>query len=459
MATLYWGPSGGNASGTWDLSTTTNWFSNVGRTTPAGVAPTSADDVVFDGASDNGIAFNVTLGTGAACRNFTATGLDQVMTLTISAAGVSIAGSLIIPASNFVTSGTNTMTFTSTVAGNTITTNGVLLTNSFAFDGVGGEWTLQDACTTSRDFTLTNGTFNLNNYTFTARRLTSRNSNIRAMNFGTGKFVASSNNLFVLDARNATNLTLSGSKDVEFSYSGAVGTRTIYPQNYVETPTFNPNGLFNIKVISGTDIVLLNGATATSSSIDNLDFTGFAGTLTNRPMDIYGDATFSAGMTPSAGTYEYKFAATSGTSQITTNGKTLDFPLSFDGIGGTFEFQDALTQGATKAFTITNGTVKLKAGATSTVGAFATSGSNQKTLQSTLAGSQATLSQASGTVSVSYLTIQDINATGGATWDSLWSNNNVDAGNNTGWVFGDPPITLATEYTYALRSFTQPRRF
>jgi hypothetical protein len=133
--------------------------------------------------------------------------------------------------------------------------------------------------------------------------------------------------------------------------------------------------------------------------------------------------------------------------------------MVFNGIGGTWAFQDALTQGSTRAFTVTNGTVQLKNGVTSTVGAFATSGTNQKFLQSTLAGSQATLSQASGTVNASYLTIQDINATGGATWNALWSNNNVDSGNNTGWFFGDQPIINAVEYTYKIRSFTQPRRF
>jgi len=72
---------------------------------------------------------------------------------------------------------------------------------------------------------------------------------------------------------------------------------------------------------------------------------------------------------------------------------------------------------------------------TSTVGAFTTSGTNQKFLQSTLAGSQATLSQASGAVDASYLTIRDINATGGATWNAFTTNNNVNAGNNLGWDF------------------------
>ena len=103
-----------------------------------------------------------------------------------------------------------------------------------------------------------------------------------------------------------------------------------------------------------------------------------------------------------------------------------------------------MTQGSTRAFTITNGTVKLKAGATSTVGSFVTSGTTQKYLQSTLVGSRATLSQVSGTVSVSYLTIKDIAATGGATWNAYRNLNNIDAGNNTGWDFLSTPVTTTS---------------
>ena len=63
-----------------------------------------------------------------------------------------------------------------------------------------------------------------------------------------------------------------------------------------------------------------------------------------------------------------------GYQQITTAGLALDFFLIFNGVGSTFAFQDALTQGSTRAFTIINGTVKLKDGVTSTVGSFVTSG-------------------------------------------------------------------------------------
>jgi hypothetical protein len=119
--------------------------------------------------------------------------------------------------------------------------------------------------------------------------------------------------------------------------------------------------------------------------------------------------------------------------------------------------QDALTLGSTQTLTMTNGTLKLKAGTTSTVGAFATSGTNAKYLLSTTFGSQATISDASGTNTVQYLTVQDSIATGGAIFDAL-AITNVDAGNNTGWLFSTTP-SIGNEITMRLRSFTQPRRF
>jgi len=169
--------------------------------------------------------------------------------------------------------------------------------------------------------------------------------------------------------------------------------------------------------------------------------------------------TFSAGMTLTAGTAAITFSATSGTQQITTNAKTIDFPLTFSGVGGTFAFQDALTQGSTRAFTITNGTVQLKAGVTSTVGSFVANNANTKFLQSTTPGSQATISQASGTVTVADLSIRDSNAVGGASWTAYVDYENVDAGNNDGWNFGLSPPYESFEPPIKLRSFTQPRRF
>ena len=88
-------------------------------------------------------------------------------------------------------------------------------------------------------------------------------------------------------------------------------------------------------------------------------------------------------------------------------------------------------------------TFQLQATYTTTVNQWEVNGSStgQVTVQSnTLAGAEHTLIQPSGTVSVSYATIKDIDATGGATWNAYTSNGNVDGGNNTGWIFAAPII-------------------
>jgi len=133
--------------------------------------------------------------------------------------------------------------------------------------------------------------------------------------------------------------------------------------------------------------------------------------------------------------------ATSGTQTITSAGQTMDFPLNINGLGNTFTCSDALTLGSTQQLNFVNGTLQLKSGVTSTVGSFVTTGTTMKYLQSTTPGTQATISDASGTNDASYLTIQDIYATGGATWNAFASNQNIDNGNNLGWFFSDQSLT------------------
>ena len=355
-------------TGTWNSTSTANWSASSGGA-PGASAPTSADDVFFDANS----------GTGTCTTD--ATAICHHMTMNSATLGLTLGA-------NF------------TAAGSPV-------------------------------WTLTQGVVNINDYVLTVGAVVFTGATARTLAFGanTGKIVVTLGNVIVINATNVTNLTITGTKRFECTYSGATGTRTIRgPQSAPEAR------LFDVFITAGTDTVAL-AITATPRLYRTLNFDGFSGTLANWPVTIYGDYKLNSSMTLTAGTYATTFAATSGTKQITTSGLTLDFPLTFNGIGGTFAFQDALTQGSANAFTVINGTVQLKNGVTSTVGAFVTSGTNQKFLQSTLAGSQATLSQASGTVSASYLTIKDINATGGATWNAFVTNGNVDAGNNTGWDF------------------------
>ena len=352
------------------------------------------------------------------------------------------------------TAGTQTITFAATSGAKTVNTAGVTFDCPFTFNGVGGTWQLQAALTSgaTRTCTLTNGTLDLASYTLTSGAFASTNSNTRTLAFGlTGKIVATGNNGFVFSTSTATGLTITGSKRVEYTYSGSTGTRQI--SGPTTGTTIAGTNTCSHYVTAGTDIFTING----SRSYDTADLTGFGGTLSGTSVAIYGDLVLSSVPTFSTSGFSPIFRSTSGTKTITSNGKTVDGDVQFNGVGGTWALQDALTLGSAFTLTLTSGAVQLKAGTTSTVGSFATSGTNAKFLTSTTYGSAATISATTGTFVVNYLTVQDNIATGGATWDAL-AITNVDAGNNTGWLFSSTP-SVGNEITMRLRSFTQPRRF
>jgi hypothetical protein len=410
--------------------------------------PLAQDTVILDNAG-LGTGNSITIDYSWAIGSINGGSRTTAMTFTNSTVNAQIYGNLTF-SSVMTVAGTGPLSFLG--RGNTqqVTSAGKTFTQPWTINCPTGTVQLQDNCVlgSTLTVTLTAGTLDLNNLTLSAGLFSSNNSNTRAIAFGTGSINITSNNATVFQVSTATGFSYTGTPTINCTYSGATGTRNLRFGNgggatEANSPTIN--------ITAGSDIVSFDGRAK------NFTLSGFTGTFSNNLRVIYGNFIISSGTILTAGANTTTFAATSGTQQITTNGQTLDFPINFDGVGGIFAFQDALTQGSTRAFTVTNGTVQLKAGAISTVGAFATSGTTQKYLQSTIAGNQATLSQASGTVGVSYLTIQDINATGGATWNSFYDNNNVDAGNNTNWNFGGTP-SYDAEYGYKLRSFTERGR-
>lgn len=336
------------------------------------------------------------------------------------------------------TSGTSILTFGATSGTQLITSNGVSFAFPMYFNVPNATVKLFDNFTNTHTTAvpavrLDAGTLDINGKTLTAATFSSSNSNTRTLAFGAGNITVTGNATTVFSTNTATNLTVTGTPVVNATYAGATGTRTINIGAAGETNAISVN------VTAGTDTLSFG---TTDGAYKNINYTGFSGSATIASSIIcYGNFVTSAGMTFNAGTPSLSFRATSGTQQITTAGKTMDFPITVNAPGAIVQFQDALTQGATRAFTLADGTLQFKTGVTSTVGAFATSGTTQKYLQSTLSGSQATLSQASGTVSASYTTIKDINATGGATWDALIDRGSIDAGNNAGWNFTTAGVT------------------
>lgn len=158
---------------------------------------------------------------------------------------------------------------------------------------------------------------------------------------------------------NSGAITTSGSKTVRITYSGSVAT-TVRCISILEA-----NAL-DFYFTAGT----YTGGMAQSSRARNLDYTGFAGTQSNIVLTILGNLTASTGMTFAGGTNALSFGATSGTKTIETKGKTLDFPINFNGVGGTFTLLDNLTSATTRTVSLINGTLDLN-GFTFITGLFA----------------------------------------------------------------------------------------
>jgi hypothetical protein len=318
----------------------------------------------------NSISFNFTGGsyaltlTAGSYRNLIFTGYAG----TVANSTITIYGNLNFSTGMTRTAGTSIWTFGATSGVKTITTNGKTLDFPITFDGVGGTWQLQDALTlgSSRAVTLTNGTLDLFNKSLTCDGFFCSNSNIRTLAFGTGSItVTGTGTSFTTTA--STNLTITGTPVVNVTNSTATAT-SIQPGSSV-----SESNCISFNFTAGTYALSMIG------NVLNVNFTGFAGSWGNGTRTIYGNLILSSGMTLASGTSVTTFGATSGTKTITSNGKTLDFPITFDGVGGTWQLQDALTMGSGRTLTHTNGTINLN-GNTLTVGTAYTTATGTKNL-------------------------------------------------------------------------------
>ena len=190
----------------------------------------------------------------------------------------------------------------------------------------------------------------------------------------------------------ATTMAVTGTPQIICTNSSATA-RTITPAAVTEANSIS------FRITAGT-----GGLTLSNNSVfRDLDFTdgtnptGYAGLLGNPILTIYGNFKASTGMTKTAGTGTFTFAATSGTKTINTAGVTFDNPFTFNGVGGTWQLQDALTSGATRTCTLTNGTLDLN-GYTLTTGLFSSNNTNTRVIAFGLGN--ITITGLSGTVFV-----------------------------------------------------------
>ena len=301
MADRYW--VGG--TGSWTDISTANWSASSGGA-PGASAPYATDNVFFDANSNAGTAsFTVGMAvTPRECTNFTASGLDGVMTLGGVNIRLRVKGSLTFPATNFVLLNAGETIFDATTTGNTVTTNGVAFVGAVTFDGVGGGWTLGSALSCgSNTLTVRNGTFNTSssgNYAVTAGTFSSSNLNIRTINLNASTVTLSNSTAWSLST--PTNATLNaGTSQITCTSNSptfAGGSQTYY------NVSFTSPAISSASISSG--ICTFNNLTITGrTTVGHADFS-------------MGSQTINGTFTVSAGTAAaYRTMITSSTFNFT----------------------------------------------------------------------------------------------------------------------------------------------
>ncbi len=392
---LYW------IGGTGNWNDITHWSATSGGT-GGYCLPTQLDNVIFDqnSFSQTGQAMFINV-ANAECRdmNWSGAGFSPTFTSTSTTNTLRIYGSFALNQNmSFAFSGSVYFEGqTPTGPPYTITSAGKSFNNEVYFNGAGGIWTLQDAFSiSSNDLILNFGTLNTNGKAVSIRRFISNNNNIRALNMASSVFTIS-NNLSQAWYVTGANFSLaSGTSEIRFSSANGGLSST-------GASTLNYNSIL-FQNAGGTSILKSN------HSFNSVVFNPF-GTITDG--GTYGNVVMNIGGQIQNNS-TYGSASFNGNTTISGNNT---FNRLLLGQGSTCIFQSGDTQTLTGRFIIWG------------------SAANPVTIQSSVPGTQATISKSAGTVLGNYIHLKDMSAVGGATFN-LYSSNNL--GNNTGWNFLAP---------------------
>ena len=302
----------------WNLVAGSGWSANAWATSSGGAAatanfPLAQDTAIIDNAgltASNTITYDSAWWLGTLNSTRTA-----AWTFVFSAAPTMYGDFTLTTLTT--TSGAANLTFIGRGATQTLTTNGVSLTSPIAQQSVGGTLLLNGSVTSinaTSGLTLFNGTLNLNGYTLTCSKLSSSNTNLRAIAFGTGKIILTGSGDLILNIDTATSFSYTGSGNIEATYSGSVGERYFVIAN----ASGGSNAVaMSLKVTAGTDLINIYRYWR------NVDFTGFAGTWRNSGDKILsGDLTMSSGMTLQAAAGQSMTFDRTGTQTITSGTQT-----------------------------------------------------------------------------------------------------------------------------------------
>jgi hypothetical protein len=395
MADRYWAVGTGN----WD--STANWSASPTLTPTGASVPTSADNVFFTSTA----AYTVTLTSGAAssCANFTVSA--GTVTITISTASLSIYGNYSVVAATVWTNATGSVNFSGSGT-QTITTNGTNIQSNVQFNGT-ATYQLQDnflanSSTGNTGATLTTGALDLNNKQLSCQVWASNNSNVRSIAFGTaGKIVLvgvrSGAAPVVFQMTTTTNFSLTGTAVVDFTNTNGFSTTHLFGFG-----TTSETNCPSINIKSGVLGTVSLFAGSLGNNYKDIDFTGFTGTLTTHTLAgsvIYGNWTFSTGMSVTTGGNTVITFSGSSNQIITSNGKAFCCPFTVNKTGGTLTLADALlldSAATARTLTLVNGTFDANAKTINSAGAITFSSTGTVTIQNLSSGTPFTLT--SGTL-------------------------------------------------------------
>lgn len=446
---LYWI----NGSGNWN--DVNHWSASSGGSTCSCI-PTSADNVFFDANSFTSASKAVNINVSASCKSMDWTGSTSSATMT-GTSDLNVYGSFTL-VSTMNNSFTGILRFKSIVGGNTITSAGKTFTNEVDFDGVSGDWTLQDPFnSTTGNVYLVNGILKTNDKNFTCNTFSSTGNNVRGIvlgaslvtlnsylynsSYGYGGWFLTGNN-YSLDAgtstikfNSASYATLyGGGSDAYYNllFQDVTTTGNVYGGNSFNTVTCNGNGNISTTQASFNTINFLKDGTTSgnNNTYPSISFpqNGTIGGNNNSfPAVSFALNGNISGTNNSFTSVKFMQGATLGTgSQIIGRA---DF-MQNGTINGNNTF-DSLFFTDGKTYTLGSNN-------TQTINKYLKCDgfcSQPLILSSSTSGTQANISSPSGNRTVNYVRLKDINVSGGATFVA---NNSIDAGNNTGWTLNAP---------------------
>ena len=270
----------------------------------------------------------------------------------------------------------------------------------------------------------------------------SNNSIPRIVDFGTGAEIhITGTNQTVYNTTTDTGLSYLGNPIFRLvSNASAGGTRTFQTANNQSASAPKPN----FYIDAGADN--FHGFYVTGDIIFSDAFTG---QFNNSTRYLFGSLRIGKNTTVQVSPTLSQSFIGNGDVTLTTSSKLIPWPLTFTkSNNGKVTMQDDLNVSSAKDVFLLQGTLALKSGTVNSLGNFLTTGTLARTLKSDVDGETAEITQATGTVNLSYTTLKDVKPKGGAIFNAYTgagnanSKFNVNNGNTEGWKFIPSGMTM-----------------